>query len=77
MALSCEPIRKFVDLTLLTTSSLPVLRKLGVLREGKELFKDEDSLNMMKVWLALEVRQFIHASIKDVRISFSQIMELS
>lgn len=49
-------------------SSLPVLRKLGVLKEGREILKNEDSLNMMKVWLALEVRQFIHASIQDVRI---------
>ena len=53
---------------ILTNSSLPVLRKLRVLREGKELLRDEDSLNMLKVWLALEVRQFIHASTKDVRI---------
>lgn len=30
--------------------------------------KDEDSMSMVKVWLALEVRQFIHASIQDVRI---------
>lgn len=49
-------------------SSLPVLRKLGILREGRELFKDEDTLNMIKVWVALEVRQFISASVKDVRI---------
>lgn len=49
-------------------SSLPVLRKLSVLKEGIELLRNEDSLNMVKVWLALEVRQLIHASIQDVRI---------
>lgn len=49
-------------------SSLPVLRQLGASKEGREIFKNEDSLNMMKVWLALEVRQLIHASIQDVRI---------
>lgn len=43
-----------------------MLRKLGVLKEGRELLKNEDLLNMMKVWLALEVRQLIHASIQDV-----------
>ncbi|OBA22243.1 hypothetical protein METBIDRAFT_31176 [Metschnikowia bicuspidata var. bicuspidata NRRL YB-4993] len=50
----------------LFASSLPVLRKLGILKEGKELLQNEDSLNMMKVWLALEVRQLINASIQDV-----------
>lgn len=50
----------------LFASSLPVLRKLGVLKEGKELLQNEDSLNMMKVWLALEVRQLISASIQDI-----------
>lgn len=63
---------QFIITDLLTNtniySSLPVLRKLGVLKEGREILKNEDSLNMMKVWLALEVRQFIHASIQDVRI---------
>lgn len=43
-----------------------MLRKLGVLKEGREILSNEDSLNMVKVWLALEVRQFIHASIQDV-----------
>ena len=50
-------------------SSLPVLRRLGVLKEGREILKNENSLSMMKVWLALEVRQFINASIQDVRIN--------
>ncbi|CUM62978.1 uncharacterized protein PRCAT00000538001 [Priceomyces carsonii] len=30
------------------------------------MLKDENSLNMVKVWMVLEVRQFIHASIEDV-----------
>ncbi|KAM9931190.1 hypothetical protein OXX80_009156, partial [Metschnikowia pulcherrima] len=50
----------------LFASSLPVLRKLGVSKEGKELLQNEDSLNMMKVWLALEVRQLISASVQDI-----------
>lgn len=66
------PQFQFIITVLLTHtniySSLPVLRKLGVLKEGREILKNEDSLNMMKVWLALEVRQFIHASIQDVCI---------
>lgn len=49
-----------------TSSSLPVLRKLGVLKEGRDILKNENSLSMIKVWLALEVRQFINASIQDI-----------
>lgn len=49
-------------------SSLPVLRRLGVLKEGREILKNENSLSMVKVWLALEVRLFINASIQDVSI---------
>lgn len=50
----------------LFASSLPVLRKLGALKEGREIMRDEDTSSMIKVWLALEVRQFIHASIQDI-----------
>lgn len=50
----------------LTNSALPVLRKLGVSKEGRELFKNENSLSMMKVWLALELRQFVNALVQDV-----------
>ncbi|MCP8720247.1 MAG: hypothetical protein M5F18_13275 [Asgard group archaeon] len=39
---------------------------MGVLKEGRELLADENSLSMIKVWLALEVRQFINASIQDI-----------
>lgn len=35
--------------------------------------RDEDAASMIKVWLALEVRQFIHASIQDVRIFENRI----
>lgn len=54
---------------LLTVSSLPVLRKLGALREGREILSNEDLLNMIKVWVALEARQLINASVQDVRKS--------
>ncbi|CAN3359984.1 hypothetical protein DICA3_D08108 [Diutina catenulata] len=50
----------------LFASALPVLRKLGVSKEGRELFKNENSLSMMKVWLALELRQFVNASVQDI-----------
>lgn len=43
-----------------------MLRKLGALKEGRDILRDEVSLNMIKVWLALEVRQLIHASVQDV-----------
>lgn len=43
-----------------------MLRKLGVLREGREIMKNDDTLNVLKVWLALEVRQFIHVLIQDI-----------
>ncbi|KAF7580914.1 ABC1 family protein [Clavispora lusitaniae] len=59
----------------LFASSLPVLRKLGASKEGRDILRDEDSLNMIKVWLALEVRQLIHASVQDVCISFSLIRD--
>lgn len=39
-----------------------------MLKEGRDLLKNENSLSMVKVWLVLEVRQFINASIQDVRI---------
>ncbi|CAI5759330.1 unnamed protein product [Candida verbasci] len=50
----------------LFASSLPVLRKLGVSKEGREIMKNESDLSMIKIWLALEVRQFINASIQDI-----------
>ncbi|KAK6200159.1 putative ABC1 family protein, mitochondrial precursor [Scheffersomyces amazonensis] len=50
----------------LFASSLPVLRKLGVSKEGRDILRNENSLSMVKVWLALEVRQFINASVQDI-----------
>ncbi|EGW35438.1 uncharacterized protein SPAPADRAFT_64563 [Spathaspora passalidarum NRRL Y-27907] len=52
----------------LFASSLPVLRKLGVSKEGREILTNENALSMIKVWLALEVRQFINASIRDIHV---------
>lgn len=63
------------NLLLTAKSSLPVLRKLGALKEGRDIIRNENSLNMIKVWLALEVRQFIHASVSDVCISDIKISE--
>ncbi|RLV96215.1 ABC1 family protein [Spathaspora sp. JA1] len=48
--------------------SLPVLRKLGVSKEGREILTNENALSMIKVWLALEVRQFINATIQDIHV---------
>lgn len=50
-------------------SSLPVLRQLGAMeRRGTlaVLGSNQDMLSMIKVWLALETRQFISASIQDI-----------
>lgn len=44
-------------------SSIPILRQLGPTQN--EII-DEDALSMLKVWLVIEVRQFINASIQDV-----------
>mgnify|MGYP001043673704 CR=1 FL=1 len=35
-------------------------------KEGREIFKDENTLSMLKVWVTLEVRQFINASVQDI-----------
>jgi len=48
-------------------SSLPILRQLGFQDSGK-LIRDGDKLAMFKVWLTLEVRQFINLSVQDVSI---------
>ncbi|KAK6464245.1 putative ABC1 family protein, mitochondrial precursor [Scheffersomyces coipomensis] len=50
----------------LFASSLPVLRQLGVSKEGRDILRNENASSMVKVWLALEVRQFINASIQDI-----------
>lgn len=46
-------------------SSLPILRQLGF-QDGGGLINDGDKLAMFKVWLTLEVRQFINLSVQDV-----------
>lgn len=45
-------------------SSIPILRQLSAQERGNPF--DEDVLSMVKVWLALETRQFINASIQDI-----------
>lgn len=45
-------------------SSIPILRELSSQERGNPF--DDDVLSMVKVWLALETRQFINASIQDV-----------
>lgn len=54
-------------------SSIPILRQLG-LKDGKLILKNSNSLSMVKVWLTLEVRQFINASIQDVSILYYIIL---
>ncbi len=49
-------------------SALPILRQLGV-QDGNKILKNMNTASMIKVWLGLEIRQFIHASIEDVSIS--------
>ncbi|ODV97836.1 hypothetical protein PACTADRAFT_73514 [Pachysolen tannophilus NRRL Y-2460] len=49
----------------LFASALPVLRQLG-LQDGKLLLRNGNTISMVKVWLALEIRQFFHASIHDI-----------
>ncbi|EMG48384.1 ABC1 family protein, mitochondrial, putative [Candida maltosa Xu316] len=61
-----EGIGRQLDPNLDLFASLPVLRRLGISQEGREILKNENSLSMVKVWLALEVRQFINASIQDI-----------
>lgn len=55
-------------------SSIPILRQLGA-NERNEFLSD-DTFSMAKVWLALEVRQFISASIQDVSFVFFFILLL-
>ncbi len=50
----------------LLSSSLPILRQLGA-QSGKEMVLGGD-LSMLFVWLGLETRRFMQASIEDVRI---------
>ncbi|ODQ80832.1 hypothetical protein BABINDRAFT_161038 [Babjeviella inositovora NRRL Y-12698] len=49
----------------LFASSLPVLRQLGI-QDGRKLLQDSNISSMVKVWITLELRRFINASIQDV-----------
>ncbi|KAK4223731.1 ABC1 family-domain-containing protein [Podospora fimiseda] len=51
------------DLDLLS-SSLPILRQLGA-QSGKDMMKEGD-FSMLMVWVGLETRRFMQASIEDV-----------
>ncbi|KAK4118908.1 ABC1-domain-containing protein [Parathielavia appendiculata] len=48
----------------LLSSSLPILRQLGA-QSGKDLVKEGD-FSMLMVWVGLETRRFMQASIEDV-----------
>lgn len=55
----------------LLSSSLPILRQLGA-QSGKSMVKSGD-FSMLMVWLGLETRRFMQASIEDVSLlSFLQ-----
>lgn len=47
-------------------SSLPILRQLGRMESRQGIKFDKNMLSMVKVWLAIETRQFITASIQDI-----------
>lgn len=55
----------FVFDFLLSYRSIPILRQISF-REGKLIFNNMDKLSMFKVWMTLEARQFINASVHDV-----------
>ena len=55
------------DLDLLS-SSLPILRQLGT-QGGKQMVQGGD-FSMLMVWLGLETRRFMQASIEDVSVDF-------
>ncbi|KAK4235768.1 putative serine/threonine-protein kinase abkC [Achaetomium macrosporum] len=48
----------------LLSSSLPILRQLGA-QSGKDMVKEGD-FSMLMVWLGLETRRFMQASVEDV-----------
>lgn len=48
----------------LLSSSLPILRQLGA-QSGKDMVKAGD-LSMLRVWVGLETRRFMQASVEDV-----------
>ena len=50
----------------LLSSSLPILRQLGA-QSGKDMVREGD-FSMLMVWLGLETRRFMQASIEDVSL---------
>ncbi|SCU94652.1 LANO_0E07536g1_1 [Lachancea nothofagi CBS 11611] len=50
----------------LFASSLPILREFGMKREGRSILQDVDTLSMWKIWLGLELRQFMNLSVKQM-----------
>jgi aarF domain-containing kinase len=52
-------------------SALPILRELGAQAGGKSMLKSarEGDFSMLKVWVGLEARGFLRASIEDVSYS--------
>ncbi|KAK3401771.1 hypothetical protein B0T20DRAFT_402559 [Sordaria brevicollis] len=57
----------------LLSSSLPILRQLGA-QGGKDMLMEGD-VHMMVVWLGLEARRFMQASIEDVSIPDNPVDE--
>ncbi|MCJ1306236.1 hypothetical protein MMC08_009055 [Hypocenomyce scalaris] len=53
---------------LIPQSALPILRQLGAQGGGSSLIKSarEGDYSMLKVWVGLEARKFLKASIEDV-----------
>lgn len=49
-------------------SALPILRQLGAQGGGSSLIKSarEGDFSMLKVWVGLEARKFLKASVDDV-----------
>jgi aarF domain-containing kinase len=58
----------------LLSSSLPILRQLGA-QSGKDMVKEGD-FSMLMVWVGLETRRFMQASIEDVSL-FTSLYLLS
>jgi aarF domain-containing kinase len=54
-------------------SALPILRQLGA-QSGGSMLKSGD-VSMLKVWVGLEAREFLMASVEDVerRVKYDQL----
>ncbi|CAI8498220.1 unnamed protein product [Pichia kudriavzevii] len=58
----CRQLDPEIDLF---ARSIPILRQISF-QEGKLILKDMNHLSMIKVWLTLEARQFVNASVSDI-----------